>query len=212
MNLLRPDRLEPLAREHALGTLTGGARRRFERLLAESPAARRAVLQWQQQLAVLAPAMPKLEPRPAVWSGLERRLFGAPPPPRRGWLGLLAGTLAGGLIASTVLRFQPGWIGLEPAQDKLPASYVGLLADATGQPVLLASARRHGRTLVLKALRPVPAGATVLWALPRDGSPAFAVGALPAGGNGSIELPASAEKLFFGVDRLQLRADGVKLW
>jgi hypothetical protein len=87
---------------------------------------------------------------------------------------------------------------------------------------VLASARRHGRTLVLKALRPVPAGATVLWALPRDGSPAFAVGALPAGGNGSIELPASAEKLFFGVDRLQLRAEGgtepllaghcVKLW
>jgi hypothetical protein len=165
MNLLRPDRLEPLAREFALGTLHGPARRRFERLLAESPAARQAVLAWQQRLEVLAQTSAPLEPRAAVWQSLEQRLFGAPPPRRRWLVGLgsgFAGVLAGGLVASVVLRSQPGWIGMEPALDKLPASYVGLLADATGQPVLLASARRHGRSLVLKALRPVPPGPTVL--------------------------------------------------
>ena len=40
MNYLLPERLERLAREYALGTLAGPARRRFERLLRKTPAAR----------------------------------------------------------------------------------------------------------------------------------------------------------------------------
>jgi anti-sigma-K factor RskA len=210
MNLLRPDRLEPLARDHALGTLSGGARRRFERLLQESAAARRASLAWQQRLGTLAAAVPAVEPRPAVWSGLQQRLFPAPRQAWAGWGRIAGGLLAGVVLGSVVIRQQPGWIGLEPAAEGLPASYVGLLADAAGQPALLASARRHGRTLALKPLRPlaVPAGAQArLWALPRDGGAPFAVGPVPAAG-GTVLLPQTAETLFFGVDRLQLRLDG----
>ena len=40
MNYLLPERLDRLAREYALGTLTGPARRRFERVLQQSAAAR----------------------------------------------------------------------------------------------------------------------------------------------------------------------------
>ena len=40
MNLLQAERLRALAREYAMGSLRGGARRRFERLLRESEAAR----------------------------------------------------------------------------------------------------------------------------------------------------------------------------
>lgn len=75
MNLLLPERLDALAREYALGTMHGGARRRFERLLRESMAAQFAVSVWTGRLAHLAGPVRPLAPRPQVWAGLQQRLF-----------------------------------------------------------------------------------------------------------------------------------------
>lgn len=213
MNYLRPELLDRLAREHALGTLQGGARRRFERLLQGSPAARMALGTWQERLGPLAASLPPLEPREQVWQGLEQRLFPAvatAEPARRGWLAALlsgrtlGGALAGVLLCVLLLRAQPGLIGMEPASDGLPASYVGLLTDASGKPTVLASSRRHGRTLTVKMLQPVavPAGRVAqLWALPKEGAP-FPVGVVPASGSARVTLADSSEKLFFSVPRL----------
>ncbi|MEP6739041.1 MAG: anti-sigma factor [Caldimonas sp.] len=212
MNYLLPERLDHLAREYALGTLAGGARRRFERVLAQAPAAVRAVAAWQERYTVLAQGLPAMAPRAAVWRGLEARLF-APKRAAGGWLWrflsapALAGTLAGVLLCAVVLRQEPGWIGLETQHETLPASYVGLLSDAAGKPTVLASSRRHGRQLSLKMLQPlvVPAGRVAqLWALPKDGSAAFAVGVVPAGASATIALADTSEKLFFNVSRLAL--------
>lgn len=217
MNYLQPERLDALAREYAVGTLHGGARRRFERLLRHEPAAREALAAWQRRLAPLAAAVPPLKARPELWSTLEQRLFPAPPAaaaPLRWWQalwggrvlgGALAGVLAGGLVATVVLQQQPGLLDLEPARETLPASYVGLLADGAGQPVLLASSRRHGRALTVKLLQPLaipPGQVAQLWALPKDGGAPFAVGTVPAQGSARLALPDTSEKLFFGVARL----------
>ena len=78
MNYLLPERLELLAREYALGTLAGSARRRFERLLRQAPAAIRAVGAWQERLAGLASTVPAMQPREPVWRALEHRLFLSP--------------------------------------------------------------------------------------------------------------------------------------
>jgi anti-sigma-K factor RskA len=219
MNYLLPERLDRLAREYALGTLASGARRRFERLLNEAPAARQAVAAWQERFSVLAAAVPPLEPRDTLWSGLERRLFanvesrGVPAASSWQWLGkllsgrTLAGALAGVLLCVVVLRMQPGLIGLEPVSDALPASYVGLLTDSAGKPTLLANSRRHGRQLTVKVLQPfvVPPGRVAqLWALPRDGAP-FPVAPLPmlpAKGSVTFTLPDTSEALFSNVGRL----------
>ena len=75
MNLLQPERLERLSREYVLGTLTGRARRRFERLLTEAPLAGRVVARWQQRFDVLAAGVPPVQPRDHVWQGLQQRLF-----------------------------------------------------------------------------------------------------------------------------------------
>ncbi len=222
MNLLQPEaRLQALAREYALGTLHGGARRRFVRLLRESARADQAVLGWQQQLATLAAPVPPLQPSAALWRRIEARLSDAPArdPWWRAllsgrWLGgAAAGALASLMLVVVVLREQPQLLGLEPAREALPASYVGLLHDSAGQPTLLASSRRHGRVLTVKLLQPlaVPAGRqAVLWALPKDakdakdGGAPFAVGTVPAQGSGSLPLSDSAEKIFFKVQRLGL--------
>jgi anti-sigma-K factor RskA len=213
MNLLEPRRLDALAREYALGTLAGGARRRFERLLRDSRAAEMAVLVWQERLGTLARPVPPLEPSQRVWAQIEQRLF--PPGGAAGrndswWQRLLSGrtlggALAGALLAVAVLREQPAWVGLEPARETLPASYVGLLHDAAGRPALLASSRRHGRVMTVKMLQPltVPAGSqAVLWALPKDGGAPFAVGGVPGQGTATVALSDTSEKLFFNVSRL----------
>ena len=220
MNYLLPERLDPLAREYALGTLAGGARRRFERVLKHSPAAVLAVSVWQERLATLQRKVPALQPRDAVWSGLEKRLFAAPTAvagtPRASagplqWLSALlsgrsfAGALAGVFLCVVVLRQQPGLLGMEPASDALPQSYVGLLLDDAGKPAVLASSRRQGRQMTVKLLQPVtiPAGQVAqLWALPKDGSPAFPVGVVPGSGSAVIALADTSEKLFFKVSRL----------
>lgn len=214
MNYLQPERLDRLAREYVLGTLTGGARRRFERVLASSPAASLAVGAWQQRFSVLAAAVPPMQPREAAWQQLERRLFPAAPKASSGfgaWLSRLlsarslGGALAGVLLCLAVLRLQPGLIGLQPPSESLPQSYVGLLSDGDGRPAVLASSLRHGRQLHVKLLQPVavPAGRVAqLWALPRDGGEPFPLGVVPDHGSAVLALPDSSEKLFFNVTRL----------
>lgn len=215
MNYLRAERLDRLAREYALGTLSGGARRRFERVLRASPAANLAVSVWQQRLSVLESEGVARPPPEANWRSLEQRLFPRRSPPAAdgpmSWLGRLfsarvfGGALAGVLLCALVLRFEPEWIGMEPRTDALPPSYVGLLLDAAGKPSLLASSRRHGRQLTVKLLQPlvIPAGQVAqLWALPRDGGAPFPVGSVPPTGSARIALGESSEKLFFGVAQL----------
>lgn len=212
MNLLRPDRLQALAREHAVGTLQGGARRRFERLLHESVAARQALAHWQEQFAVLAAATPPAPPSPRVWAALEQRL-GLKPVPKawhrwldgRIWGGAVAGALCVLIVTTATLQSHPGRLGFEPLSEGLPPSYVGLLSAPAGQPGLLLSSRRHGKVLTAKLLQPLPAPqgqVATLWAYPKDATAPFRVGTLPASGGASILLPEPAEKLFFTVDRL----------
>jgi anti-sigma-K factor RskA len=221
VNLLHPERLERLSREYVLGTLTGRARRRFERLLTEAPLAGRVVARWQQRFDVLAAGVPPVQPRDHVWQGLQQRLFTSREKPAAPsfWARVqallaprvLGGALAGVLAATVVLKLQPQWLELESRSAALPQSYVGLLINDAGQPALLASSRRHGRSITVKLLQPlqVPEGQVArLWALPREGEP-FLVGLVPARGSASIALTDSAEKLFFNVGRLALTIDPV---
>ncbi|MBB6559073.1 anti-sigma-K factor RskA [Acidovorax soli] len=223
MNYLLPERLDRLAREYALGTLAGPARRRFERVLQSSPAAVQAVDAWRRRLAVLDLSTVPRQPPAATWYRIEQRLFGAPPPTHAAaattsaWQRLLqalkgllsgrtlSGALAGLLLCALLVRGAPGLLGLEPRADALPASYVGLLLDAGGKPTLVASSRRQGRQLTVKLLQPlaVPAGQVAqLWALPKDGGAPVAVGVVPASGSARIALPDTSEKLFFTVSQL----------
>ncbi|RYY63352.1 MAG: RNA polymerase subunit sigma-70, partial [Comamonadaceae bacterium] len=72
MNLAaRPELLELLAASHALGTLRGGARRRFEAIARESAVVRAAALTWQGRLATMAELQPSVVPDGAVWTRIR---------------------------------------------------------------------------------------------------------------------------------------------
>jgi anti-sigma-K factor RskA len=218
MNYLLPERLDRLAREYALGTLHGGARRRFARVVAEESAAARAVAMWQLRLAVLAPVTSTMEPRPQAWEGVQRRLFGATPapalaagrepaaPPRArsgsrvlgGRFGWLPGLALGVVLAIVAVRWQPQWLGVEPANGGAPPEYVGVLDDAQGRALVVTSARRHGTKLTVRLLHPIPlANGQVLqlWAWNDAGVAPVPVVAWASPGTSTLDLPGEAEPL-----------------
>jgi len=75
MNLHRyPQLVDLLAAEYVLGTLRGGARRRFERYAEQDTTIRKAVDEWQRRVSPMAElAAPRMPPA-AVWEAIERRL------------------------------------------------------------------------------------------------------------------------------------------
>ena len=75
MNLTQnPSLVEQLAASYALGTLRGGARRRFEELARAHAPARAAALIWQGRLASVAELQAQSAPSPAVWRRIENML------------------------------------------------------------------------------------------------------------------------------------------
>jgi anti-sigma-K factor RskA len=79
MNLRnKPELLDRLAAAYALGTLRGGARRRFESLARESPTVRAAALIWQERFASMTELQAGDQPSPNVWKRIENLLAAAP--------------------------------------------------------------------------------------------------------------------------------------
>ncbi|MES1980559.1 MAG: anti-sigma factor [Pseudomonadota bacterium] len=66
-----PSLTEQLAASYALGTLRGGARRRFEGLAREHATVRAAALIWQGRLSSVAELQPQVAPSAAVWKRIE---------------------------------------------------------------------------------------------------------------------------------------------
>jgi anti-sigma-K factor RskA len=220
MRYTSPDLLEHLASSYVLGTLGGGARRRFERLQRDRADVRVRVAQWEARLGQLAVSVPVRQPSPRVWAAIAARTQPARPPhtaqAKAGWLGWLKpagfgfGGLAAGVIAASMLFVTVPGLFTSSDQiamrtgEKLPQSYVGLLTDTQGNGKLLVSSLRHGKTMTVKVIGPItpPSGGTLmLWAVPASG-PAFALGPVPTSGSAVSLLPDTSERLLSKVSKL----------
>lgn len=72
MNLIQnPTLVEQLAASYALGTLRGGARRRFEALARHHAEVRAQALIWQGRMSSVAELQPQAAPSPVVWKRIE---------------------------------------------------------------------------------------------------------------------------------------------
>lgn len=73
-----PDLADRLAAAYALGTLRGGARRRFEAIGRQSPAVKARVVIWQERMACLTELEPARTPDPLVWERIDKQLRAQP--------------------------------------------------------------------------------------------------------------------------------------
>lgn len=181
MDYSRRELSDRLAAEYVLGTLQGGARRRFEALLPAHPGLRKAVWRWQDRLVPLTASVPPVTPSPAVWNHIEQQLFGESAAATgaaasvqqritRWWerLGLwqgLAGATSLATLALAVALTLPG-----PVQPPV----VVVMGTEQGPASFVASVGADGRSLVLKPLAGVTvtaAQALELWAVPPKGAP-----------------------------------------
>jgi anti-sigma-K factor RskA len=209
MNLsAHPELLELLAASHALGTLRGGARRRFEALAREQAQLRAAALVWQSRLASMAELQAPVEPDAAVWPRIrnliaaeqeqdaiarQRTSVSAPAMRTRGgWLRSLAvwrGAAAAGAFAAVIATV----FGLQLAEQlrNAPAvQYVAVLSDERDAASMLVTFDPKRRQLLLQRIGNYREGedkSLQLWALPPGGAPR-SLGVL--GREPALSLPA----------------------
>lgn len=196
-----PERIEALAAEYVLGSLRGGARRRFERWMMESVRVRQEVWFWEEKLGHLGSRIEEETPPASVWAGIERRLWpqktGAKPAKAAndsagGWLwpGWSLVATAAALVLAVVLLQQP-----EPMEDDRLSGAI-VQADLT-DPLWLVSESAFERQL---KLRPVAATAAEqgkdyeLWIVPEDGQP-LSLGVVPVGDTYQVTLDDRAREL-----------------
>ncbi|EJL78134.1 anti-sigma factor domain-containing protein [Variovorax sp. Varisp85] len=192
MNLLaHPELLELLAANHALGTLRGGARRRFETLAREQAPVRAAALVWQSRLAGMTEMQSPVVPDPAVWTRIrntiaaeqsalaierQRNAAAGKPQPQGGWLRSLAlwrGATAAGALA-TVLAVVVGLNLRDQLQNAPAVQYVAVLNDDKAAPSMLVTFDPKKKQLVLQRVGGFDEGndkSLQLWALPPGGAP-----------------------------------------
>jgi anti-sigma-K factor RskA len=187
MDLAHPDRrarLDELAAQYALGTLRGPAREAFTRAAHADPQIAAVAREWERRLALLASAMPGVNPPPRVWTAIATRLglegvrgSGLAWWQRLGfWRGFALASFAAALILSVLQLVQAP---VAPGE-----SLVAVLAGPDAKPVMIATAALDQPVLTLKAVAevtPGPGRAFELWALPEGGAPQSLGVIAPAG-------------------------------
>lgn len=204
MNIRHNDALiDKLAAEYALGTLKGGARRRFEHWMRDNAVLRRAVAEWQDRLNPMAEFAPAAEPSAQVWRAIETKLNlkdSRSAGKRSFWRGLredlsfwrglgMASTALATILVAVLVTKQ-----LEPAAPV--TSYVAMLADDNAQPIAVVTGDARRRQLTVKVVmqQNIAADKSLeLWAVPKPGEgPSRSLGLLADNGTITLPLPENA--------------------
>jgi anti-sigma-K factor RskA len=200
MNLIQnPALIEQLAASYALGTLRGGARRRFETLARNHAEVRAAALIWQSRMSSVAELQPQAAPSPVVWQRIEnlvqaekqaKAMLAARTPRKadKGWCDSLnvwrglssmgVGVAAVALMVGVNLNSINAKLGGEVQEltAKLSATpeiqYVAVLADDKAAASMLVTFDPKSKRLTLKRVGGFQEQADKslqLWALPQAG-------------------------------------------
>ena len=166
---------EKLAAEYVLGTLKGGARRRFESYLHNDAALRRITMEWQDRLAPLAEFSSAHTPRKQVWSDIERRLnLPRSYPAWQFWRNDTLTFWRGLGVASTAVAALLVVVISVRTLDTPALDYVATLTDEQSRTalVLTGDSGRKAMTVRLVGNAPVPGDKQLqLWAVPKSGNP-----------------------------------------
>jgi len=183
--LAHPELLDRLAAAYALGTLRGGARRRFATVARQHPAARARVIVWQEHFAALAELQPAQQPSADAWKRIAEAIAADAPAaavatPARPqetpmfdrlrrrllvWRGITAAT-AVVAVASMAMAMH--------MMEKPEIQYVAVLQDQAQNASMLVTFDPGKKTLTLKRVGGFQEAADrslELWALPPGQAP-----------------------------------------
>ncbi len=193
-----PELLDKLAASYALGTLRGGARRRFETLAREQAPVRAAALIWQARIGSVAELQAPALPAPAVWTRIDNLVRAekeqqtmqaarAPSTATVGWLrslllwrGAAAAGVAATVVAVVVGLHQQDQLGRQIAalsgqlQTAPQIEYVAVLADGSATASMLVTFDPKNKKLLLQRVggyQEASDKSLQLWALPPSGGP-----------------------------------------
>ena len=177
MKLATHAALDALCGEYLLGALRGPARRRFDRALHDEPLVASRLGHWQALAPRYSSAIER-QPSQRVWQSLERGLdlerYRAPWYRReRFWIAVSA-VMSLVLVVAFALQVMQ-------QRDVIDAVQIAQLSGKDDAPPVSALRSRDGRTLVLRAARPMVAGAKQsfeLWVIPAEGGDAVSVAVL----------------------------------
>jgi anti-sigma-K factor RskA len=166
---------QKLAAEYVLGTLKGGARRRFEGWLHQDADLRNITTAWQQRLAPMAEFAGDVAPPKRVWTGIERRLNLKGK--AQGWrfwmnenlafwrnLGMVSTAAAALLLVVVITR----------TTDVPTIAYVATLTDEKSQSSMVVTADTRHHALDVRVITAAPIAddkSLELWAVPKSGNP-----------------------------------------
>ena len=215
----KPELTDRLAAEYVLGTLHGGARRRFGTWLAQDAALRRTVAEWETRLTPMAIAIAEKHPPASVWQRVAEGIAPRPSLPQARasiwenlafWRGF--GLAASGLAAALVV-----FVGVRPptivervrvvertvekpmrvsdGANPWQPSYVATLSDKDGKTMLMIYVGRNSDELWVKYEGDnMPKDASLeLWGLDINGQPK-SIGLIKSSGSNMLKLPDMASK------------------
>jgi anti-sigma-K factor RskA len=193
MDYGRSDLADALAADYVIGTMRGGARRRFEALLPAHAGLRRATVEWQERLMPLTVAIEPVQPSGDVWRRISDRLDRRKSVVAGAWQRLafwrsLTAFASAAAIALVVLLASPRQTA-PPVVVVLAATPAA--ASGTEAAPIVASISGDGTTLVTRPIVPValrPDRSLELWAVPKDGSTPRSLGVLPTGSGATVAL------------------------
>ena len=192
MRLANHQLLDALCGEYLLGTLRGAARRRFEACLRAEPLVAQRLRHWEATIMPRYSERIEVQPPGHVWRKLERDLelsrYRLPWHRRLGTWKAFAALASVALIVVVLLAVEPR-SGTAPSLVE-----IAQLSGKEGGTRVSAQLSRDGRTLTLKANRPVLAGPNQsyeLWLIPGQGVAPVSVGVL---GSLDASLPLTPER------------------
>jgi len=185
-----------LAGEYVLRLLDAAACRAFEARLADEPALRELVRDWEDQFAPLAQGVAPVTPPASVKARLETTLFAATEPaPRPFWHWIAGGILAAGLVAGAV--FLSPMLG--PQVAPVP-SFTASVAAEDGSLVVAASFISETNTLQIlrQAGGALPGRVLELWLIADGATAPVSLGILPEDAQTLIALPEAVARQIAG--------------
>lgn len=195
----RPDELNDLAAEHALGVLDGEERLRAQALQRSDPQFAASVEAWQARLAPLLREVAELQPGDHVWDGISERIFSSNDNAARSARRWRAATIVSGAIAASLAMIMLVDPGRTPSPGPPPAQvasvqHIAQLVDPQGKPLLTIGYDPQAGTMkISEAALGADGRVPELWVIPADGKPR-SLGQLTAKGTSRAMPPAQLQR------------------